>query len=441
MSAIFIRSSLAGIMYNIRMRHISAVVFLIMILVIPWLMYHPVAENAVFSIIGAAEDQLALVILAHNPKTVVAIKSNYGSSLIDSSVSTKKVRILLVPGHEPDYGGAEYGSIKERDMTVELATQLQQYLGQNDKYQVYTTRDTNSWDPIFSDYFKTNWKDIIAWKDGHKDEIAHLTKLGDFHPVSPIVTHNDVPTDVALRLYGIGKWSNENNIDIIIHIHFNDNPGHSQSSPGIYSGFAIYVPQSQYFNSSTTQALASTIFNRLHKYNAVSNLPGESGGIIQDQDLIAIGAYNSLDAASMLIEYGYIYEPQFTNPILHDTAIKDLAFQTYLGLQDFFDKHNMVSFTGASDTLLIPHTWSTKLVDNTSSSSDIYSLQTALVADGLYPPQNKSMNDCPRTGTFGLCTKAAISDFQKKYGIVGEGGLVGPKTLDELNKLYGVKSM
>jgi len=51
------------------------------------------------------------------------------------------------------------------------------------------------------------------------------------------------------------------------------------------------------------------------------------------------------------------------------------------------------------------------------------------------------MNDCPRTGGFGNCTKTAIELFQKKYGITGEYGMVGTKTLEQLNKSYSVKAI
>jgi peptidoglycan hydrolase-like protein with peptidoglycan-binding domain len=46
---------------------------------------------------------------------------------------------------------------------------------------------------------------------------------------------------------------------------------------------------------------------------------------------------------------------------------------------------------------------------------------------------------CPRTGGFGPCTKAALQAFQQKYGVNGELGIVGPKTLEVLNQKFGVK--
>jgi hypothetical protein len=143
----------------------------------------------------------------------------------------------------------------------------------------------------------------------------------------------------------------------------------------------------------------------------------------------------------MLIEYGYIYEPQFTNSNIHDTAIKDLAFQTYLGLQDFLDNNSALSSSGYFDTLVMPYTWNKPIADNKDNANDVYALQTALVFDGVYPPQGKTFSDCPRTGSVGACTVSAIEDFQNRRGIRGEKGVAGRKTLEELNKSFGVKAI
>jgi N-acetylmuramoyl-L-alanine amidase len=376
--------------------------------------------------------QLAAVIVSHNPKTIADIQSDYSAT----AISQNKVRILIVPGHQPDYGGAEYmshyGDIKERDLVVELAQDLQTFLDGNNRYQVIVARDTESWNPIFTDYFKTEWNDIIDWENAYKQQFSAMVADGSLTLPKVIIDHATSTPDGIIQLYGMTKWANENNIDIEIHVHFNDYVGHGDKH-GKYTGFAIYVPAAQYDNSTTTHAIADDVFKRLARYNPVSDLQGESTGIVDDPELIAVGANNTADAASMLIEYSYIYEPQLDNPATRDVFIKDLAFQTYLGLQDFFDPNNVISVAGSFDTLLLPHTW----IETGASSTQIFALQTALLDDGDYPPSGKSLNNCPRTGTFGACTTAALQTFQQKYNISGENGIIGPKTIHVLNEKFG----
>ncbi len=422
------------------MRYYLTVAFVLTLFLVPWFsVYYPNETYSFITSIGRAGDELAAVVFTHAPVSVSKLHMDYEiASQVVQPVPARKVRILIVPGHEPGFGGAEFGSLKERDMTVELARDLQGFLAGNNRFQVFVSRDVTDWSPIFATYFKDNWNDIVAWQQAHKQEMANLTRVGGYKPATGGVIHNDAPTDVALRIYGIDKWANENKVDIVIHVHFNDYPGHGQKA-GDYSGFTIYVPQNQYANSATTHALADSIFKRLSKYTAVSNLPGESAGIVEDQDLIAIGAYNSVDAASMLVEYGYIYEPQFVNPVTRGPALRDLAFQTYVGLQDFFDPKNVVAANSAFDTLLMPHEWKAPFTATNASASDVLALQTALLLDGEYPPAERTKNDCPRSGTLGPCTKQALSAFQSKHGIHGETDRVGPQTIGVLRQIYSIK--
>jgi hypothetical protein len=302
---------------------------------------------------------------------------------------------------------------------------------------VVVTRNENLWNLIFQKYFDQNLNDIISFFKDRKTEMITLVNNGTVKRKTDGVYHNKAKTDVALRLYGINKWANENEIDIAIHIHLNDNPRKDISIPGEYSGIAIYVPEKQYLNSSTTRIIADSVFERLTKYNAASNLPKEGDGVVEDQDLIAIGSYNTMDAPSMLIEYGYIYEPQYSEEKVRDLIIKDLAFQTYLGIQDFFGSGNDVSFD--YDTLTLPYLWKENLNKNSTDKEAILALQSALYVEKLYPGNGYTKNECPRTGKFGPCTLNSLEAFQNKYGITGEKGVVGRKTLEILNDKYSVK--
>mgnify|MGYP001618653375 FL=1 len=77
---------------------------------------------------------------------------------------------------------------------------------------------------------------------------------------------------------------------------------------------------------------------------------------------------------------------------------------------------------------------------------DIIRLQAALRKEGLYPPESKSLEECPVNGVFKNCTYEAVKKLQEKYageilaenGKMGKAsGFAGPKTLAKLNELYG----
>jgi len=400
----------------------------------PWFsVSFPNATATILEAVRTTGENIAAVILVRKPVTVEQLKSNYNMAALEGN---KKVRILIVPGHEPDFGGTEYGLLKERDLNVEVAENLKNYLSQNLRYEVRMTRTKNSWIPEIAEYFKLNWTEIIEWQKANKDALKELVKIGGYTPVVQLVYHNTVNPSVGTRLHGINKWANENEMDVVVHIHFNDYPRKNTSTSGNYTGFAIYVPEGQYFNSTSTKAVANTVFKRLAKYNPVSDLRGERSGIVEEPDLIAIGSYNSVDAASMLIEYAYIYEPQLNDSRIRETYLKDIAYETYLGLQDFFDPVTLPIGMNNLGTMVLPYKWQNQLIGKNDLPQDVFALQTAMILDGVYPPAGLSPNECPRTGKFGACTRAALKAFQQKYDIKDEKDIVGLNTISTLNRVY-----
>lgn len=411
-------------------KHSFIAFFAVAVLGTPWLISsYPSSMNFIDNIFGYVETSYAnySAVFFQKGITVDELHDKYNSG------SKNKIRIMIVPGHEPDFGGAEYGSVKEREIAVDLANNLRDFLRDDPHYDVIVSRDKDNWNPVLSEYFKDHWSEITSFVKESKEQMIRLVNDGSVKKMDNNVIHNTAPQNVALRLYGINKWNNENNVDMAIHIHFNDYPRNNKGSPGAYNGFAIYVPEKQYSNSYTTHAIAENVFKRLSKYNAVSNLPKEDDGLIEEQELIAIGSHNTLDAPSMLIEYSYIYEPQITDPDTRAVTLKDLAFQTYLGIQDFFGAKSGVA--AAYDTLMLPHNWQS-IDQNSKDKSEILALQTVLMAEGIYPPNNRSKNDCPRTGRFGPCTMTALKIFQDKYGIKDEVNVVGEQTKKVLNNNY-----
>ena len=379
--------------------------------------------------------------------SLTTIGKNIASVFFAESVTTKqlqekyqaksftppKIRILIVPGHEPDFGGAEYRNVKERDINVQLVTHLENYLKTDNHYEVTVTRDTQKWNPVLEKYFADNATATLSFLETKKNEMSQLIQAGLIKEIVDGAPHKEAPTDVALRLYGINKWANENNIDIVLHLHLNDYPRRNTSIPGDYSGFAIYVPESQYSNSTTTRAIAQNIFQRLSKFSAVSDFEKENKGVVEDQELIAMGRYNTSDAPSMLIEYGYIYESQFIDPNVQNKVLKNTAFQIFLGVRDFFEK---TPPTRDLRTTLLPHQWNKNLIKSKKNNGDVLALQTALMLEGFYPPDQKTKNECPITGIFGPCTMEAVDLFQSKYQIINEDTAVGTTTRKLLNEKY-----
>ena len=361
---------------------------------------------------------------------------------VAADVTQNKFHILIVPGHEPSDGGTQFdsptGMIYERNMTVELGQDLEQYLNANGNFQVDITRDTTAWTPTFTSYFQNDWNSIVSWEQAAKANYSTGTAAEEIDTDSTEI-HNDAAVNVALRLYGIVKWSDENNVNLMIHIHFNNYPDSPNKVAGKYSGMSMYIPASAYANSSSTGPIADALFKRLTLYNPISNLPIESAGIIADPELIATGAYNTATMPSILIEYEYIYEPQLASPVTRSLAIKDLAYQTYLGLEDYFNHNANVSVENNYNPSTL-YTWNGLGVNKNSNAEDIYALQTALIMDGDYPPAGKSKNDCPHSGTFGTCTQEALAAFQNKNNIVGETGTVGQKSFNILNAIYTGKN-
>ena len=382
------------------------------------------------SIIRGAKNFIASVFFTDST-TTEALKEHY--SVAEKTKS--KIKLLIVAGHDDEFGGTEFRGVKEAKINLDLALNLAEFFKSNDKFEVTLVRDKNGYNPIFSDYFGKERESIKEFSKKQKETMSELVRAGDVFSAEGVI-HNSAPAETVLKLYGINKWANENNIDIVLHIHFNDDPtrNRKRQAEGKYSGFAIYVPEAQYSNAKASRAVAEPIFSQMAKFYPVSNFIQEQDGIVEDQKLIAIGAHNTLDPVGILIEYGYIYESQFINEKIRKFVIKELALQTYIGLVHFFDTETKLSLK--YDTLLLPHKWKETLQKGVKDKESILALQTALNFEKLYPPKGFNKHNCPITGNFGNCTSLALKKFQEKYGIDDEMGKIGESTKNKLNELY-----
>ncbi len=344
----------------------------------------------------------------------------------------RKLRVLIVPGHDSDAWGTEFRGVREADMTVALGEELARILALDSAFEPILTRTETGYTPEFQNYFGTERDTIATFIDEKKQTMRELVRAGSVHLTDGVI-HNSAPNEVARKLYSINKWANEHRVDIVLHLHFNDYPGRRNEKAGRYNGFALYVPDAQFSNARASRAVALSLLKQFLKFYAESNLPIEDGGIVEDQALIATGSYNTLDPASVLIEYGYIYEQKFADTDVRSRIFKELAFQTYHGLNRFFGKNGEIF--QKYPTTLLPHTWNEPLASGETGNPSVLSLQAALLFEDLYPPAGRSKRDCPLTGSFGPCTLLAVQRFQQKYGLPASGN-VGELTLQKLNEKF-----
>ncbi|MBI3633138.1 MAG: peptidoglycan-binding protein [Candidatus Vogelbacteria bacterium] len=361
-----------------------------------------------------------------------------------SDYTTRKIKILLVPGHDNEFWGTEYQGTKEADLNLAMAEKIRSFFDVDDRFDISITRGIDgNYEPWFVQYVKDHDAEVSSWEQEQKKEFTQALANG-FVTREEKVVHNDAPSSVARYLYAINKYSSENDIDLVLHIHFNDYSGRRQNAEGKYTGFAIYVPEGQFPNASSSTAVAEAIRSRLASYFAGSNMPDESSAVIPDQDLIAVGANGTQKKAALLVEYGYIYESQFSDPAVRDILLTELAGQTYAGVIDFFEAGKNSTTSRNSSISLLPHVWSGPIVPSEDRTTETLSLQAALHSDGLYPPTGETLNDCPVSGKYGACTRKAVKAFQEKFadtilapmGLNVGTGVAGPRTIAVFNKLY-----
>ncbi|MES2668725.1 MAG: peptidoglycan-binding protein [Patescibacteria group bacterium] len=353
----------------------------------------------------------------------------------------ERVRILIMPGHEPNFGGAQFKGFYERELVVDIAERLAGELRSDPSFEVLVARGNEGWNRDLTRYFDREEDEIEEFVEDQKEDMEKLEDRGGIDEQEEQAEHNKAPEDVALRLYGVNKWANENDVDLVLHLHLNDETGHGDSEPGIHSGSAIYVPDPVFGNAKASKAVAQPIFERLQATNATSTFGLETKGIVEDRDLIAIGANNTAEIASILIEYGYIYEPRITEGA-REQVFADYAYQTALGVKDFFGvtmepsyETRALPFTFASDILAaIPVATSTSTATGTPAydTRAVYTLQAKLHDLGFYPGSEASLAVCPIGGLANVCLPDAVKAFQLSRGLE-QTGTLGPRTRALLN--------
>lgn len=345
----------------------------------------------------------------------------------------KKFNIILVPGHDPVYSGAAFGGYTEASLNLRLSQYLKEFLEKDGHFVVSISRGVDgeyaSW---LTNYVNSNRAQILSFAL-EKKKVMLNALTGGVAVKIPGVEHNPAPGDTKTYLYALNKYGNEVGADLILHVHFNDQPRAKLSKPGKHTGFAIYVPEAQFGNSESSKALASSLKDVLEETLPGSSHPQESKIIIEDQELIAIGVDNQRAGPSFLVEYGYIYEAAIRTSATRDMMLREYAYQTYRGLLSHFETREEMS--QIPETTVLPHVFTQPFGIGSTRAKDILVLQYILKKEGVYPPPQKTFSECPLSGSFGECTKEALTLFERKSFSEGDGYL-DERTMGLLNSRY-----
>lgn len=354
------------------------------------------------------------------------------SSQLKAHFDDRRFSVVIVPGHDPVYPGTAFKGYTEAEVNVKLGQYLKEYLDADGHFSVSITRDLDGeYAPWFSGYVTQHRKEIESFMLEKKTEMQRAFETGEARKVSG-VEHNDAPVSTRLYLWGVNKFGNDTNADLLLHIHFNDYPHSNTKVPGKYTGFAIYVPESQFGNATATRPLADALRNTLSQVIPGSNHPKEAALTVEDQELVAIGSNNQRSGPSLLIEYSYIYEAPLRVPALRDVILREYAYQTYRGLLAYLEPRSLISMP---ESTILPYHFDENILPGSSRARDILALQYVLKKEGVYPPQGRSFSDCPLTGIFGECVKRSLIAFQKKNSLEAVG-YVDRSTRDVLNGRY-----
>ncbi len=340
------------------------------------------------------------------------------------------VKILIVPGHDEEFSGARFNGIREADRTLALAQKIARSFVGDSRVAITLARDFTGYLPDLDTFFTTGEKRIDRFIAQSKSRTQKAIKSGAITPEAQ-VPHSNAPTVVAKRLYAINLWATQQQYDLVLHVHFNDY-GPRSAKGGEYGGYSVYVPEAGLLNAAEGKTFGAAIANKLWQTFYPSDMPSEIGksdeqGMIEDFNLIAVGANRTLNVPSILVEYSYLYEPMASEAFF-EASSDIMARATVLGIFDYIT--GMQTSEGN-----VVYNWKHPLREAKQKSVDALMLQLGLSEVGLYPPQGFTRPQCDFDGIYGKCTVAAVKEFQKLNNLTADG-MVGPATLRILNLLF-----
>ncbi|MCR4311275.1 MAG: N-acetylmuramoyl-L-alanine amidase, partial [Candidatus Taylorbacteria bacterium] len=220
----------------------------------------------------------------------------------------RPISVLIVPGHDNLAPGTAFDGLYESDINLEMANELASVFKKDTGFNVFVTRqEDGEYQDWFAEYREAE-RDVITKFIADKRAIFKAAADNGYVERHVAIERSSAPSRVAFDLYTVNKYAIDHDIDLILHVHWNDHGGRRRGQEGKYTGFAIYIPHKDMPNARASLAVAEAVRGRLEEFFATSNMPLEKGGIIEDQELIAVGSNASKEQAAMLVEYGYIYE-------------------------------------------------------------------------------------------------------------------------------------
>lgn len=232
-------------------------------------------------------------------------------------LSSQAFNVLIVPGHDNEFSGAAFKKMREADMTLTLAYVIAKKLRKIPEMKVTVARNSNgNYNKALTEYFIKDPKAISDFISEKKEESQIVKQNESLQIAKPSVPHANANTKVAYKLFAINKWANEQDFDIVLHIHFNDNYPRKNNVRGAYSGYTIYRPGSGFHNEKVSEDFAEKIGKEMGLVMNPSTMPFESmnanrNGVVADNKLIALGVHGTSSIPTVLVEYGYIYESLF----------------------------------------------------------------------------------------------------------------------------------
>lgn len=243
-------------------------------------------------------------------------------------------RILLVAGHTAETEGTSYRSLSEYELNYQLMNMLEERLRATG-YEVITTHEGDDYNEEFTNFFETQRQEILDFRSRQREAYEEEYPLG---VVTNDTDHNYASNLGTLQLYGVNYWANQNNIDVVLHIHFNDYPGRPNDEVGEHTGFSVFTSLKTNKNFIESFLLAKEIEREMLTYADRSTVRRESAGVLESE-LIAVGQANSTDMPSLLLEMGFIYENKFVNPISRAQEFQDYTQAITQALNTYFARN------------------------------------------------------------------------------------------------------